>query len=67
MGQYPPMRRNKRGPLTVMVLAGVLSISLVMRLGGRLRRLHAPRAARTVSCQRAGELPASADKAAPPP
>ncbi len=36
------MRRNKRGPLTVLVLAGVLSISLVMRLIGRTPHAQAP-------------------------
>jgi hypothetical protein len=36
------MRRNKRGPLTVVVLAGVLAISLVMRLIGRTPQVHAP-------------------------
>lgn len=44
MGQYPHMRRNKRGPLTVVVLAGVLSITLVMRLIGRTPHAHAPTA-----------------------
>jgi hypothetical protein len=38
------MRRNKRGPLTVVVLAGVLSLSLVMRLNGRTPHAHAPTA-----------------------
>ncbi len=38
------MRRNKRGPLTVLVLAGVLSLSLVMRLVGRTPHAHAPTA-----------------------
>ena len=38
------MRRNKRGPLTVMVLAGVLSLTLVMRLIGRTPHAHAPTA-----------------------
>jgi hypothetical protein len=42
MGQYRPMRRNKRGPLTVVVLAGVLSITLVMRLIGRTPHAQAP-------------------------
>jgi hypothetical protein len=42
MGQYRPMRRNKRGPLTVVVLTGVLSISLVMRLVGRTPHAQAP-------------------------
>ena len=44
MGQYSLMRRNKRGPLTVVVLAGVLSITLVMRLIGRTPHAHAPTA-----------------------
>jgi hypothetical protein len=42
MGQYPRMRRNKRGPLTVLVLAAVLSLTLVMRLIGRTPHAHAP-------------------------
>jgi hypothetical protein len=43
MGQYPGMRRNKRGPVTVLVLAGVLSLTLVMRLIGRTPHAQAPR------------------------
>jgi hypothetical protein len=35
MGQYRPMRRNKGSRATVVVLAGVLAISLVLRLIGR--------------------------------
>jgi hypothetical protein len=42
MGQYRRMRRNKRGPLTVAVLAGVLAISLVLRLVGRTPHQPAP-------------------------
>jgi hypothetical protein len=42
MGQYRLMRRNKRGQLTVVVLAGVLSISLVLRLVGRTPHTPAP-------------------------
>jgi hypothetical protein len=36
------MRRNKRGPLTVLVLAGVLSLTMVMRLIGRAPHVPAP-------------------------
>ena len=43
------MRRNKRGPLTVLVLAGVLSVTMVMRLIGRAPHAPAPGHSRTAT------------------
>ncbi len=42
-GNMPPCAETNGGPLTVVVLAGVLSITLVMRLIGRTPHAHAAR------------------------
>jgi hypothetical protein len=54
MGQYRLMRRNKRGRATVVVFAGVLAISLVLRLIGRTP--HRPEPARPPEAPAAKEF-----------